>query len=65
MKTSPQHPCQSFTGILPATRGDEAPLPWTPLPSSLLFRVFCHPTSAPTLTQNRAGKFQLNSVPKQ
>ena len=27
--------CRDFAGFLPATRGDEAPLPWTPLPSSL------------------------------
>jgi hypothetical protein len=65
MKTLPQHPWPDFTGLVPATRGDEAPLPWTPLPSSLLFPVSCHASSVPTLTQNETERFQLISVPKQ
>ena len=63
MKPHRPHPCSDFAGILPATRGDEAPLPWTPLPSSL-FRVFIFARPGSELTQKRARRFQLNCVPK-
>ena len=64
MKPHRPHPCSDFAGILPATKGDEAPLPWTPLPSSL-FHVFIFARPDSVLTQKRAGRFQLNCVPKQ
>lgn len=56
--------CRDFARIVRATRGDEAPLPWTPLPSSLFMNQKSTRNVNRGLSQNQPHRFHLNSEPR-